>query len=71
MKAAKRFKTQEREKNQVCKEKSLMKKNKKNVSRKKLLMLHLKVMLFSINDVIPEVVLSEVSKLIDSVTSKR
>ena len=116
MKAAKIFKTQERErererrreKNQVGKEKRLRKKNKKkktkkNVSRKKLLMYHLKVILIlwlknisseiihadvvliGINDaitsissriveqieVIPESVLSKVSKLINSMMSKK
>ena len=116
MKAAKIFKTQERErererrreKNQVGKEKRLGKKNKKkktkkNVSRKKLLMYHLKVILIlwlknisseiihadvvliGINDaitsissriveqieVIPESVLSKVSKLINSMMSKK
>ena len=116
MKAAKIFKTQERErererrreKNQAGKEKRLRKKNKKkktkkNVSRKKLLMYHLKVILIlwlknisseiihadvvliGINDaitsissriveqieVIPESVLSKVSKLINSVMSKK
>ena len=45
MKAAKRFKTQERERNQVGHEKGLRKKNKKSISRKKLLMDHLKVIL--------------------------
>ena len=45
MKAAKRFKTQERERNQVRKEKSLRKKNKNNVSRKKLFILYFKVIL--------------------------
>ena len=45
MKAAKRFKTQERERNQVVKEKSLRKKNKNNVSRKKLFILYFKVIL--------------------------
>ena len=116
MKAAKIFKTQERErererrreKNQVGKEKRLRKKNKKkktkkNVSRKKFLMYHLKVILIlwlknisseiihadvvliGINDaitsissriveqieVIPESVLSKVSKLINSMMSKK
>ena len=116
MKAAKIFKTQERErererrreKNQVGKEKRLRKKKKKkktkkNVSRKKLLMYHLKVILIlwlknisseiihadvvliGINDaitsissriveqieVIPESVLSKVSKLINSMMSKK
>ena len=47
MKAVKRFKTheRERERNQVSKEKNLKKKNKKSVSREKLLMHHLKVIL--------------------------
>ena len=114
MKAAKIFKTQERErerrreKNQVGKEKrrgkkKKKKKTKKNVSRKKLLMYHLKVILIlwlknisseiihadvvliGINDaitsissriveqieVIPESVLSKVSKLINSMMSKK
>ena len=50
MKAAKRFKTHEREKerNQVGKEKSLRKKNEKSVWRKKLLMHYLKIILLTL-----------------------
>ena len=103
MKAAKRFHTQQRERNQVSKEKVLGKGIKKIVSRKKLLMHHLKVILIlllknisseiihpdvvvsAMNDqvssissqiveqieIIPEVALSKVSKLIDPVISRR
>ena len=106
--ARERERERRREKNQVGKEKRLRKKNKKkktkkNVSRKKLLMYHLKVILIlwlknisseiihadvvliGINDaitsissriveqieVIPESVLSKVSKLINSMMSKK
>ena len=57
MKAAKRFKTQERE----------------SVSWRKLLMHHLKVLLILLLrfEAIPEIFLSEVSKLIDSVMNTR
>ena len=112
MKAAKRFKTQEREKEReksswqgekTEEKEQKKKKTKKNVSRKKLLMYHLKVILIlwlknisseiihadvvliGINDaitsissriveqieVIPESVLSKVSKLINSMMSKK
>ena len=110
MKAAKRFKTQEREKERKKSswqgektEEKEQKKSKKNVSRKKLMMYHLKVILIlwlknisseiihadvvliGINDaitsissriveqieVIPESVLSKVSKLINSMMSKK
>ena len=115
MKAAKIFKTQERERErekereksswqgEKTEEKEQKKKTKKNVSRKKLLMYHLKVILIlwlknisseiihadvvliGINDaitsissriveqieVIPESVLSKVSKLINSMMSKK
>ena len=57
MKAVKRFRTQERE----------------SVSWKKLLMPHLKVLLILVLrfEAIPEIFLSEVSKLIDSVMNRR
>ena len=110
MKAAKRFKTQEREKERKKSswqgektEEKEQKKSKKNVSRKKLMMYHLKVILIlwlknisseimhadvvliGINDaitsissriveqieVIPESVLPKVSKLINSMMSKK
>ena len=84
MKAAKRFKTQERERererkrerNEVSKEKSLRKRNKKIVSKKKLLMHHLTVILILLlknisSEIIhPDVVFNAMNDEVSSISSQ-